>query len=140
MIGLAKDMGGTPTVDTIEAACKWEHDHTEFKIYRGSDLLNMQFPDDGTPEWKGGLVTWEQVSDLVPELKLMLKLAKSIRRPKGPWCSNNMWYAIFKPRLCELVGDGCPRKNPMLRSSEAYDIAYKTIYDALPPCRDCLCA
>lgn len=129
-----------PLVDTVEAACEWEHTHTEYKMYTLGELLDMQPPGDGTPEWKGGRVTWEQVADLVPDLKLMLKLAKSIRRPKGSWCSNRMWYAIFKPRLQELVGDGCPRKNPMLRSSEAYDVAYNTIYNALPPCRDCFCA
>lgn len=43
----------------------------------------------------------------------------------------------FKPRLFALVDWEC--SNPAIRTQEAWDLAYETIYEALPPCRDCLC-
>lgn len=53
------------------------------------------------------------------------------------FCANNVWYEHFKPRLFPLVGWEC--RNPEIRTQEAWDLAYETIYEALPPCRDCLC-
>jgi hypothetical protein len=32
-----------------------------------------------------------------------------------------------------------PATDPRLRTSEAYDVAYETIYNALPDCRNCGC-
>jgi len=33
-----------------------------------------------------------------------------------------------------------PPENAVLHTSEAYDLAYETIFDALPNCRNCLCS
>ena len=62
------------------------------------------------------------------------------------FCANAVWYgyAGFEPgirsRLCELVGT-CAEKGGDLRPSEAYDLAYETLYEALPDCRGrCICS
>lgn len=54
------------------------------------------------------------------------------------FCVNAVWYGYpghypgLKQRMCELVG--WTSKDPRLRSSAAYDVAYETIYRALPDC------
>ena len=40
-------------------------------------------------------------------------------------------------RSCSPWWVGC--RNPEIPTQEAWDLAYETIYKALPPCRDCLC-
>ena len=52
-------------------------------------------------------------------------------------CANHIWYQDFKPRLRLLVG--WEARNPLLWSSECYDVAYQKIYDAMPECRECGC-
>jgi hypothetical protein len=47
------------------------------------------------------------------------------------------WHFGIKDRVVELAGDHA--RNPHLRSSEAYDLAYEQIYQALPDCRRCAC-
>jgi len=41
-----------------------------------------------------------------------------------------VWYGNFKPSLEELVG--FEARKPLLRSRDAYDLAYDVLYDLLP--------
>jgi hypothetical protein len=93
-------------------------------------------------------LTFEQLCELEPRLLDLLNEARAIKdnRRKRSFCANQVWYGWrghegFKPRLLDLVGfrrkhDG---SDPRLATSRAYDVAYHTIYDALPDCRNCAC-
>jgi hypothetical protein len=63
----------------------------------------------------------------------------------GWFCANEVFYGYhgrhsLKRRICGLVGWDAESNHPGLVSQDAYDLAYETIYDALPDCRDCSCA
>lgn len=63
------------------------------------------------------------------------------------FCAHDHWYGYseypgLKKRLARLVGWDAtlePEQPGMLASQYAYDIAYDTIYEALPSCRNCGC-
>ena len=89
--------------------------------------------------------TWQQLAQLEPRLEYLLKEAKAVKAPSGKsFCANQVWYgsnerSSFKVRLIKLVGWNAEKKDPVLNSAEAYDLAYNTVYNALPPCRKCTC-
>ena len=84
-------------------------------------------------------MTFEELCALEPRLRELYQRAKAVRddRRKPSFCANSIWYRELKPELCRLVG--WEASNPALRTSEAYDLGYETIYEVLPPCRNCLC-
>jgi hypothetical protein len=92
-------------------------------------------------------VTFAQLAALEPELVSLLAEARSYRRGRDPmFCANAVFYGYsgyrpgLKERLIRLVGWEAYEKGPVLSSSEAYDVAYDTIYAALPDCRGrCAC-
>ena len=69
----------------------------------------------------------------------------AVRDRGGPgFCANAVWYGYrghcgIKRRLVRLVGWGAEVADPVLRSPAAYDVAYRELYDPLPPCRSCAC-
>ena len=93
-------------------------------------------------------ITWELLIELEPRLLDLYQEARSVRDDRSkPWfCANAVWYGHhgfegLRPRLVDLVGyrrrdDG---SDPRLATSLAYDIAYRTIYNVLPDCRNCSC-
>ena len=128
---------------TIAEANRIERDlaPTGFRVFSMADLIANKPKDDGLPPWNGGAVAWDDLVTMEPQLKAMWEAIRLLRRPKRPasFCANHLWYDVFKPRLTQLVGWSCRRKNPALRSSEAWDTAYRKLYDVLPDCRDCGC-
>jgi len=82
-------------------------------------------------------LTWHGLTKMEPQLLALYKEARAVDGSTEHFCANAVWYERFKPRLFHLVGWEC--RNPALKTQEAWDLAYETIYDALPPCRDCLC-
>ena len=93
-------------------------------------------------------ITWDELTALEPRLLALLQEAEAIKddKRKPSFCANAHWYGYgghpgIKPRLLELVGWARPYGSAELRGTRAYDVAYETIYDALPDCRgDCSCA
>ena len=85
--------------------------------------------------------TWQQLVKAEPELKELLEEAQSVDGSDPHFCANNVWYAAggLRERLCFLVGWITQRNDPVLKTSAAYDVAYKKIYAALPDCQDCWC-
>ena len=108
----------------------------------------LQAPAAGQPGKKGNRrPTFRALAKLEPRLCDLLAEARSYHNNRDPvFCANAVWYGYpgFKPglkgRLGRLVGWTAERGGE-LRTSEAYDLAYRTIYRALPDCRGrCLCS
>jgi hypothetical protein len=82
------------------------------------------------------LLTFESLAAVEPGLRHLMSEAKRIHsRGQPDFCANSVWRKAFKPRLVDLVGWGSRNPDPRLHTESAYDIAYKTIYSALPNCR-----
>lgn len=87
-------------------------------------------------------VTWGRLVARIPELAHLRREAQKTSDADPHFCANYVWYRPggLKERLSQLVGWGVASPDPMVRSSEAYDLAYDILYNALPDCRDCGCA
>jgi hypothetical protein len=85
--------------------------------------------------------TFDELIALEPHLADLLAEAQNYHatRPRG-FCANAVFYGYpghrpgLKKRLSELVGFASDREG-VLGSSEAYDVAYRAIYQALPDCK-----
>ena len=86
-------------------------------------------------------VTWKMLAAYEPRLAAMLEEAKKIDGSDARFCANEVWFmGGMKDRVIALAGWEAPVTAPAwMRGQSAYDVAYQTIYDALPPCRDCFC-
>jgi hypothetical protein len=82
-------------------------------------------------------MTWGKLAECEPALNSLLRDAQTVDGSDEYFCANLVWARELKPRLVELVGYWA--RNPELRNTRAYEIAYRRIYDALPPCRNCGC-
>lgn len=91
------------------------------------------------------MVNFDDLARREPGLAALLAEARAVSSRGNPqFCANAVWfgfgkyrYAGLKPRLVQLVGWHAHKDDPVLRSQEAYEVAYDTIYGALPDCRDC---
>ena len=85
-------------------------------------------------------LTFEKILEMEPEVRRLYNVAKMIgdNKKNRTFCASVVWYQLFEPVLVELVGWERKAKD-ILATSVAYDLAYKSIYKALPNCRGCLC-
>lgn len=87
---------------------------------------------------------WLRLVRLEPRLLGLLDEARWVDPGDDThFCANAVWFGYhgwrgLKPRLFGIVG--WDAENPALCACRDYDIAYHTIYDALPSCRQCGCA
>lgn len=90
---------------------------------------------------------WYELVRLEPRLRSLFDEARRVKddRRTSSFCANAVWFgweaglhAGFKWRMSKLVGYDA-RPHAILGTSRAYDVAYETIYNALPDCRNCLC-
>ena len=90
-------------------------------------------------------MTFADLVEMEPELGKLLDEAKSHHQnTPDHFCANAVWYGYagwpgLKPRVAKLVGTEARLQGTILNTHLAYDIAYDTISDALPDCRDCTC-
>lgn len=96
--------------------------------------------------------TWQKLTELEPRLVGVLHEAQAVTDDPGKpsFCANRVWYGYDEPgpgprglkgKISALVGwHSTNPEHPVLGSEEAYSIAYRTVYDALPDCRNCFCA
>lgn len=85
-------------------------------------------------------VTWARLTSLEPRLLVLLDEARQPDPGGRRFCANLRWYRLLKPALVNMIGwDAWTSQAAELKTREAYDLAYDTLYDALPPCRDCGC-
>jgi hypothetical protein len=84
-------------------------------------------------------MTLDEMIQLEPGLQELREDVAVVEDDKtsSSFCANRLWIRRFKPRLIELVGSLAGVEE--LRTSEAYDVAYRELYQILPPCRNCLC-
>lgn len=75
--------------------------------------------------------TFENLCAVEPGLARLLRRAR-MHEPTMGFCANEIWYWDLKPQLVRLVG--FEADHPELSSSADYDLAYQTIYEALPDC------
>jgi hypothetical protein len=90
-------------------------------------------------------LTFKDLVALEPRLQPLLDEARSYHQnTAADFCANAVWYGYFdsrglKERMSRLVGYEVPKSVGILSTEEAYDVAYDTIYQALPNCRACGC-
>lgn len=80
-------------------------------------------------------VTWAELVARKPRLRDLLAELRGLSPPPD-FCANALWYAVpqgYRERLSALVGWGVA--DPILGSSDAYDVTYDTLYGALPDCQ-----
>ena len=89
--------------------------------------------------------TWDELAAVEPGLAALLAEARR-ERPGRRYCANARFLGYgphrgegFKRRLAGLVGWHAAGADPHLRTSAAYDAAYRTLHGALPPYRRCAC-
>ncbi len=89
--------------------------------------------------------TWDDLVRAEPRLAVLRSDVEQITAGDGQrFCANAVWYGYhgepgIKPKLVRLVGFRAESTDPAIRSSEAYDVAYQTLYALLPDCWDCDC-
>ena len=93
--------------------------------------------------------TFEDLAARDPRLAKLRETAEAAggrhRRLDGGFCANAVWYGYsrngspyglggIRTELVKLVGDHSRNADPLLHSSDAYDLAYQTLWELLPPC------
>jgi hypothetical protein len=109
--------------------------------------LNPSKPEIAPPpappagEAAGEPLPFAELPRLEPRLLELLAEARSHHaNRKRVFCANTVWYGYsghwpgLKQRMSQLVGH-LAQGDARLRMSQAYDVAYGTIYQALPDCR-----
>lgn len=101
-------------------------------------------------------LTWERLKELEPRLAALERTLRERIRcgcRKKNWCANAAWYGYGQYRefigpkevLVRLVGwhrdrfVNPPPHDELLRTREAYDLAYDALYTLLPDCKRCGC-
>jgi hypothetical protein len=80
-------------------------------------------------------LSFEELTKIEPRLQDLLEQALSVSSRNPKFCANKIWYHELKPQLVKLVGLTAQNPDKRLHTSYAYDLAYHTIYNALPNCR-----
>ena len=83
-------------------------------------------------------MTWGELIEIEPRVEALRKEAAAADGSAPDFCANDLWFCRFKPRVTKLAG--WDAEKPELRTPEAYDLAYQTVYNQLPACRRCGCA
>lgn len=123
--------GGADDIENLQTLCRRCNSKKSDKIA-------------GVSPRQGGFKYSAKFARLVmiePQLDTIYKMARACRKDKsGNFCANRVWYGYYhlqglKERLSRCVGWSSESANPYMHTSEAYDIAYDTIYAALPDCQ-----
>lgn len=81
------------------------------------------------------VLTWEALTEREPELIALRREIEAVKDNAPQFCANKLWYGRFKQQMMKLVGDLASRDDAVIGSSEAYDLAYQTLFHILPQCR-----
>ena len=93
------------------------------------------------------MMTWDEMKKADERLSLLEKDICCVKDDgESPWfCANRIWFEYFKPKLLNIVGFDRVRESredfddDWFYSPAAYDVAYQSLYNNLPDCRNCDC-
>ncbi len=92
------------------------------------------------------MMSWATLVSLEPALDDLLARARAVCDRGGQFFCPVDEFAREEPgqsslltSMSELVGWHARRRHPLLTTSEAWDLALRTILENLPPCRGCGC-
>ena len=80
-----------------------------------------------------------------PRLGALLAEIRARPRDDPHWCGVRAWFGPryrgggLQDRLVAVAGWQAEKDDPVLRSSEAYQVSCRKLYAALPACGDCPC-
>lgn len=85
-------------------------------------------------------ITYQQLAKLEPQLAALRQSAEALAKEESlrdVACGNRPWYQTrgLKDRLSTMVGMDARHPDPVVRSSDAYDVVYDTLYRLMPDCR-----
>lgn len=84
--------------------------------------------------------SWGLLQTLEPELTALLDHVRSADDGGSDFfCGDILWHFEAKPILVHLVGWHRRGGPPVLKTEGAYEMAYRHLCKALPPCRNCAC-
>ena len=91
-------------------------------------------------------LTWEELVERQPWLAELERMVLAVDGSDPRFCANEAWFGYgahrghgIKPRMERLVGWLADAPDPTLRTSAAYDAAYRALYRLLPDCAGCGC-
>jgi hypothetical protein len=83
---------------------------------------------------------WNELVEIEPAPGRLLDRMAAADTGEPTFCAQRAWARDFKQRLYGLVGFRAKKDDDQLRSSAAYELATRTCFAALPPCRgNCGC-
>jgi len=87
---------------------------------------------DTNPE--GRRLTYAELVAREPRLADLRRFVAAQQPGQPDYCANRAWFRApgFKAALCRIIGDEADQEDAALRTSAAYDVAYHTLYHALP--------
>jgi hypothetical protein len=88
------------------------------------------------------MLTWREMVKIEPQLEQLLAATRRLDTGLESFCGVTAWCGFggrpgLKMRMYHMVGFGSSK--PELRTREAYELATKKLYAAIPPCRGCAC-
>jgi hypothetical protein len=92
-------------------------------------------------------LTWDDLVSREPRLMaLRHAVGQETSRGNPHYCANAVWLGYagrgggYRNWMTSLVGWGSKHPDLVMRSADAYDLAYHVLYGLLPDCRECGCA
>ena len=77
-------------------------------------------------------ITWQDLFEVEPRLGELLWMARQAGANCLCWSDVDRVFFSIRNRIFELVGfAGCNHRHPVLGSTEAYEVAYWKLYDAV---------
>lgn len=81
-------------------------------------------------------MTWGELIELEPKLEALRKQIQLVDDSKPNVCATEIWLKHFKPRMVQLVGWERIEGPAVLKTEEAYRLAYHVLFhQTMPDCK-----
>lgn len=121
-------------------------DETGFHVLSAADLMEVveqakRHPAPTIPDTTPRPLTWESLVECEP---LLAELRQDVERVKDDggdsFCNSRVWFLDgYKERMVGLVGWYSESPYEVMRTDDAYETTYQTLYAIFPACRNCFC-